>query len=162
LRQAVRLDSTYAGAWFALGHLNRQTGNVASSLDAYERGLRYEPYRLDIMRILSEIYLRTGRTDEALRIAERGLEASRGSHEFYFTLGCIHMVNEEYDKAIGSLASALDEKPRDGRYAYSLAGAYYSRGDMDRAMHYARRAQELGFDAGDLIDMIEAPSGAGR
>jgi tetratricopeptide (TPR) repeat protein len=159
LKRAVRQDSTYARAWFALGHLYRENGDPAASIEMYERGLRHAPYRLDILRILSETYLRAGRTAEAIRMAERGLEAAPGSHELHFTLGCIHMVNQDYDKAIVSLGSALEVRPRDGRYAYSLAGAYYARGDHDGAMKYARMAQKLGYDSGDLIDMIQAASG---
>lgn len=161
-RRAVRLDSTYAGPWFGLGHLHRQAGDLTSSIAAYERGLRYDPYRLEILRILSEQYLRAGQADEALRVAQKGLEASGGAPEFHFAAGCIHMIKEDPDNAVISLGAALEGRPRDGRYAYSLAGAYYSRGDHHLAMRYARRAQELGYDAGDLIDMIEAAPSAPR
>jgi tetratricopeptide (TPR) repeat protein len=115
---------------------------------------------LEILRILSETYLRVGRTGDALAMAERGLEASPGSHEFNFTLGCIHMINGDHDRAIAALRSALEASPGDGRYAYSLAGAYYSKGEYDRAMEYARMAQQLGYDAADLVEMIEAASRA--
>jgi len=160
--RAVRLDSTYARSWFGLGHLHRQAGDLASSIQAYEHGLKYDPYRLEILRILSEQYLRAGRADDALRVAEIGLEASRGAPEFHFAAGCIYMIKEDFDNAVGSLGSALEAKPRDGRYAYSLAGAYYSRGDHDLAMRYAQRAQELGYDSSDLVDMIEAASPSSR
>lgn len=155
-KQAVLIDSTYSKSWFGLGHLYRQTGDLALSLDAYERGLRYAPYRLDILRILSEEYLRAGRTDDALKVAERGLEISRGAHEFQFAVGCIQMVMGDHEDAIKSLGAAVESSPSNGRYAYSLAGAYYSNGDYDRAMQYALRAQELGYDAKDLIETIEA------
>ncbi len=155
-KQAVLLDSTYSKSWFGLGHHYRQAGDLVASLDAYERGLRYDPYRLDILRILSEQYLRTGRADDALRVAERGLELSRGGAEFHFALGCIHMVKEEHNNAVRSFKAAMESIPSNGRYAYSLAGAYYANGDLDQALQYARRAQELGYNAKDLIDMIKA------
>ncbi|MFC1799799.1 tetratricopeptide repeat protein [Candidatus Eisenbacteria bacterium] len=160
--RAVRLDSTYARSWFGLGHLHRQAGDPASSIEAYEQGLKYDPYRLDVLRILSEQYLRIGRTDDALRVAQIGLEASRGAPEFHFAAGCIYMMIEDYDLAVEAFEPAVRSRPRDGRYAYSLAGAYYSRGDYDLAMQYARRAQELGYDASDLVGMIEAATPSRR
>jgi tetratricopeptide (TPR) repeat protein len=161
-RRAVRLDSTYASSWFGLGHIHRLAGDPASSIKAYEQGLKYDPFRLEILRMLSEEYLRAGRPDDALRAAKIGLEASGGSPEFHFAAGCIYMIKEDFDKAVASLKAALDGKPDDGRYAYSLAGAYYSRGEYDRAMQYARRAQHLGYDASDLVNLIEAAAPSQR
>ncbi len=158
LRRAIDIDSTYAMAWIGLGHLHMQTGDLASAIDAYEQGLKHAPYRLDAMRTLADLYMRTGRTDDALRIAETGLEVSGGGHEFHFAAGCIYMLKEDYSRAVEALALAMEGSPQNGRYAYSLAGAYYSAGDYKRAMQFARRAQELGFDSADLVDMIREAS----
>jgi tetratricopeptide (TPR) repeat protein len=161
LRKTVGLDSAYAKAWLALGHFYRDTGDLESSVDAYERGLIHDPQRPDILLILSEQYSTMGRTGDALRVARRGLEVVGGSHEFHFALGRIHMMREEHEEAVRSLRKAVEARPQDGRYAYSLASAYYSVQDYGQALRYARKAAQLGYDTGNLIEMIEeaAPSG---
>jgi len=154
LNRAVELDSTYAKAWVSLGDLYINTGRPELSAEAYERGLKYSARRPDILLKLGEQYLKEGRADEAISAARRGLELSGNNPEFQHVLGLGYLAKGDRDSAIESLRAASEARPSNGKYAYSLASAYYSKGNRAAALEHARRAEQLGYDATELLDAL--------
>jgi Flp pilus assembly protein TadD len=63
-------------------------------------------------------------------------------------------MKRDYESAIASLRRATELRPSNGEYFYLLAVAHYSKNDFGAALELARKAESLGYDAGDLIDKI--------
>ncbi len=70
LRKYVELQPG-ADAWMKLGDLERRTGRPDAARAAWERALRLEPARLDVLLSLSTLHLEHGRPADALPLLER-------------------------------------------------------------------------------------------
>lgn len=64
-RKAAEADATMKEAWNMLGYTSRQLGDYTESLKAYETALKLAPDYPEATEYLAELYLLTGRLDEA-------------------------------------------------------------------------------------------------
>ena len=101
-----------------------------------------------------------GRTPESENALRRTVALDPAYAKAWFALGSISIMREDYEDAVRSFKAAVEARPRDGLYAYSLARAYYSIRDYGQALRYARKAEQLGYDAAELLALIESTAPA--
>ena len=80
-----------------------------------EHALRFEPHSLPIQRELSHTYFVSGKTNEALQTANRGLEAATGEGSDYAALLIVRAeilrAANHFDKAVADANRAIKTEP---------------------------------------------------
>ena len=143
--RALALDSSLAVAHSALAEVHFFYDRDWSAADtAFQRAIAINPNRPDAHRAYARLLLATGRPDEALRHARRGLEldpldpetiAQLGWHDFY--VRNYAEVRESFDRALAADTSRVETRRSLGLLAevmgdYELAESQY-RAALDRA-----------------------------
>lgn len=144
--------------YYALGLLKRQIGFLSEALENFQRAYRHfgpepsDPLQLRLCRALAEVYLLLGRTEEAIRILEQGLEWAKalapsevepGLPDFAAIptpLTFYHWLAEAYtkagrlDQAIATLNQAKSIHPFDRETGTKLADLYFRQGNLKQAL----------------------------
>jgi Flp pilus assembly protein TadD len=71
LERAVGDEPENADAWNLLGYAKRKTGDVAAAEQAYGRALDLDDEHTGALEYLGELYVQTGRTEEARALLVR-------------------------------------------------------------------------------------------
>lgn len=87
---------------------------------------------------------------EALRYGEQREELP----SLYNSRGWAHVSNEEYDRAIQDFTAALRISPRLAQGYYGRGHAWRQKGDLQRALEDARKAQKLRPEDRDYDDFV--------
>ena len=127
-----------------------QTTNPDEQIERARADLEVDPDNPRTMRRLAGLYIQAGRTDEAIRVLERGREVAPEDPYIPLLLGQAHdrraqaqteekERQETYARAGEAYAAAAEVQEGDERkaQAYLLAGqAYEGAGDKGRAIQY--------------------------
>lgn len=144
LRRAVKLDPGFVPGYVNLADLLRSTGRDADGERVLRAGLRQVGDSADLRHALGLLLVRSGRTDEAL--GELRLAASDNAR-FAYTYGIALHSTGDGDEALRTLAQYHASYPSDRDILLALATIARDRGDVDRALTWARKL--LALDASD-------------
>ena len=92
---------------------------------------------------LGNVYLRTGKTVEAISELKRGLQLAPNSDEGYVRLGRAYLERGQKEEAIAAYKKAIDVNPYYSGHHIDLENAYFSLGDTGKALEEAKRVTEL-------------------
>jgi len=92
---------------------------------------------------LGNVYLRTGRTAEAIAELKRGLQLAPKSDEGYRRLGNAYLETGQKEDAVAAYLKAVEINPYYSGYHIDLETAYYSIGDTEKSLVEAKRVTEL-------------------
>ena len=92
---------------------------------------------------LGNVYLRTGKTVEAISELKRGLQLAPNSDEGYVRLGRAYLESGQKEEAIAAYKKAIDVNPYYSGHHIDLENAYFSLGDTGKALEEAKRVTEL-------------------
>jgi eukaryotic-like serine/threonine-protein kinase len=92
---------------------------------------------------LGSVYLRTGKSSEAIAELKRGLQLAPNSDEGYVRLGNAYMENGQKDEAIAAYKKAIEVNPYYWGHHIVLGNAYFSIGDTEQALTEFKRVTEL-------------------
>jgi tetratricopeptide (TPR) repeat protein len=92
---------------------------------------------------LGNVYLRTGKTVEAISELKRGLQLAPNSDEGYVRLGRAYFESGQKQEAIAAYKKAIDVNPYYSGHHIDLENAYFSLGDTEKALEEAKRVTEL-------------------
>ena len=92
---------------------------------------------------LGNVYLRTGKTVEAISELKRGLQLAPNSDEGYVRLGRAYFESGQKEEAIAAYKKAIDVNPYYSGHHIDLENAYFSLGDTGKALEEAKRVTEL-------------------
>lgn len=141
--------------YYALGMLQRQTGQVVEAQETMQRALRaFGPtpshsLQLSLCRALAEGYLLQDRPDEAVQVLQQGLAWSEvlasaaeaaGPAELPTPLSFYHWIAEAYikggrpEQAIAALNQAKSRYPHDRETGTKLADLYFRQGNLRQAL----------------------------
>jgi len=129
-----------------LGQARQRLGALDSAVVAYEEALRLAPAptaaRLHLARALAE---QETQLDRALRLAQRAVQADASSPAALGTLGWVHTVRREYEKAAAAFEQALQADP-------APAWVYERFGDLQHTLGNDARARQYWKQALDRTD----------
>jgi tetratricopeptide (TPR) repeat protein len=112
---------------------------AAGDTEAAERGfqavLRQEPRNIAALSNLGVIYSRTSRSDQAIAVYNRALEASPDDKAILLNLGLVYLRQEDHAKALPlfSRVVALDPQHLQARQLVAVCRAYL--GQLEPAIH---------------------------
>ena len=91
------------------------------AIEAYERALKIDPRSPILLTELAVIYLRQGKIDVALKLAEQSIESSPDYSPSYLLLGQLYASKGQIGPAVDAYKRVIDVEPhRGGRL--SVAG----------------------------------------
>lgn len=124
---------------YYLGHIRKNTGDLAAAAASFERARELRPGDLPSLIWLGRVLLDLARPEEA---AERFAEAAvvhPAQPVVRFELGRAALARRDYARAVEYLAAVLALVPDATVIHYPLAMAYRGVGDLDRAAHHLER-----------------------
>ncbi|MEJ2328192.1 MAG: tetratricopeptide repeat protein [Chromatiaceae bacterium] len=130
-RRALAIDPSNSGAEVALGNVIRDRRQWGDAEPHYLRALQIDPDNVEAHQQYAEYLAASGRLDEALRSARRGVDLDPTSS--IRLLGYVLRVNGYLPQAIATLERAVEIDPSLLRAQFNLAGTYVSSGDFDQA-----------------------------
>ncbi len=132
--QARDSDPNSGRAMRELGFVALYRRRFADSLDFFAEAQMLNPNDADILADHADALLHDGQSDRALELSHAALKLNPLPPDYYYwNLGGIHFVQENYAKAIEVLDRVRD-RPATSRL---LAAAHAKNGDKATAAHYA-------------------------
>ncbi|MGH9682697.1 MAG: protein kinase domain-containing protein [Candidatus Acidiferrales bacterium] len=148
--QGVKIDPQFALAYAGLAdaslamYLENKDGFWAQkALGAAQRAEQLKANLPEIHFSLGSVYLRTGRTTEAIVELKRGLQLAPHSDEGYVRLGNAYEDSGQKSEAISAYQKAIDVNPYYWGNHIVLGDAYFSLGENEKALAEFKRVTEL-------------------
>ena len=104
---------------------------------------------------LAEAYRKVGKLDDAIRVAETGLEIHPGYTGGLVVLGRAHFEKKELDKATEILEKAVSENPESYLGQKFLGKALMDKGEIQKALRALEAANMLSPDDGEVVSLLE-------
>ncbi len=147
---------------YYLGHVYRQTGDVALAIASLERALRLKPDDVAALVWLGDLQLDAGHPELAKPQFAKALSLQASALSARFGLGRTALAEQDYRGAVAHLETVLREDPQASAAHYPLAMAYRALGDTSRAEAHLRlrdNRQILPADPliVDLEGLLESP-----
>ncbi len=148
--QGVKIDPQFALAYAGLAdaslamYVENKDGFWAQkALGAAQRAEQLKGNLPEVHFSLGSVYLRTGRTTEAIVELKRGLQLAPHSDEGYVRLGNAYEDSGQKSEAISAYQKAILVNPYYWGNHIVLGNAYFSLGENDKALGEFMRVTEL-------------------
>lgn len=145
----MELNDKNVYVWIQLACMKHTTGLKEESLKMFEEAKTKFPLSPEIPNYYGEILNAQGKTDEALEqfeVAYR-LQGTTGAVSVGVLplnlIGAIHMVKQDFDKAIEVFKKALAEDPKSEEACVSLGQLYLQKNNLEDAISFFERAALL-------------------
>jgi len=159
-----------------LGIALHQQAALGLALKYYERAVKADPRYADAENNVGTIWYQRKKYHKAIRAYEKAIGMRNDMAVLYSNLGYAYFGERKYEEAISAFRRALTLDPllfehngsrngsilQDrsvddrGRFDYMLAKSFAQAGDLDRCIHYLRKAKDEGYK--DLADIKKDPS----
>jgi tetratricopeptide (TPR) repeat protein len=159
-----------------LGIALHQQEALGLALKYYERAMKADPQYADAENNVGTIWYQRKKYSKAIKAYLKAIELNSDMAVLYSNLGYAYFGDKKYQEAIDSFRHALALDPQlfehggsrngsvlqdrtvgdRGRFYYLLAKSYAQAGDLERCMHYLRKAKDEGYK--DLNDVKKDPA----
>ncbi|MCY4659956.1 MAG: tetratricopeptide repeat protein [Acidobacteria bacterium] len=124
---------------YYLGHIRKNTGDLAAAAASFERARELQPGDLATLVWLGRVLLDLARPLEAAEHFAQAAVVHPNQPVLRFELGRAALAQRDYARAVEYLSAALVRVPDATVIHYPLAMAYRGVGDLDRAAHHLER-----------------------
>jgi tetratricopeptide (TPR) repeat protein len=148
-----------------LGIALHQQEALGLALKYYERAVKVDPRYADAENNVGTIWYQRKKYEKAIKAYQKAITMRTDMAVLYSNLGYAYFGDKKYEEAISSFRRALaldpllfehngsrsgsilqDRSVEDrGRFYYMLAKSYAQAGDLDRCIHYLRKAKDEGY-----------------
>jgi tetratricopeptide (TPR) repeat protein len=148
-----------------LGIALHQQEALGLALKYYERAVKVDPRYADAENNVGTIWYQRKKFEKAIKAYRKALTMRDDMAVLYSNLGYAYFGDKKYEEAILSFRQALvldpmlfehngsrsgsilqDRSVEDrGRFYFMLAKSYAQAGDLDRCIHYLRKAKDEGY-----------------
>jgi tetratricopeptide (TPR) repeat protein len=159
-----------------LGIALHQQAALGLALKYYERAVKADPRYADAENNVGTIWYQRKKYHKAIRAYEKAIGMRNDMAVLYSNLGYAYFGERKYEEAISAFRRALTLDPllfehngsrngsilQDrsvddrGRFDYMLAKSFAQAGDLDRCIHYLRKAKDEGYK--DIADIKKDPA----
>ncbi|MBK7345332.1 MAG: tetratricopeptide repeat protein [Saprospiraceae bacterium] len=141
---ACVINEEFEHAWRDLGEMYLQLGKFEKATDAFKTSLeKSESHDPDLLVKLGEAYEKNGDRDLAVNTFKEVLILDDKHDEALFRLGCIRVLESQFDEAVFHLETAIQLNGDREEYYVALAEAYFQKGMLEQAEFCLNRALEL-------------------
>lgn len=142
-KNAIKLDPKNGEYLINLGATYAKAQQFDKALDAINRGLKLSPGNQNAYLNRSIIYLMRGEYNKQIEDLKAYLKNSPNSPDIWYEMGRAYMNIRQFPKALEAFNKALQYNKK-GEYYHERAKVHASLGQLDRAKHDAKNAQNLG------------------
>jgi len=148
-----------------LGIALHQQEALGLALKYYERAVKVDPRYADAENNVGTIWYQRKKFEKAIKAYRKAIAIRSDMAVLYSNLGYAYFGGKKYEEAISAFRQALildpqlfehngsrsgsilqDRSVEDrGRFYYMLAKSYAQAGDLDRCIHYLRKAKDEGY-----------------
>lgn len=159
-----------------LGIALHQQAALGLALKYYEKAVKADPQYADAQNNVGTIWYQRKKYEKAIKAYERAIKMRADMPVLYSNLGYAFFGNKKYEEAIASFRQALALDPQlfehngsrsgsilqdrsvedRGRFYYLLAKSYAQAGDVEKCIHYLRKAKDEGYK--NMADMKKDPA----
>lgn len=159
-----------------LGIALHQQLALGVALKYYEKAVKVDPRYADAENNVGTIWYQRKKYEKAIKAYQKAITMRSDMAVLYSNLGYAYFGEHKYEEAIASFRHALVLDPQifehngsrsgsilqdrsvgdRGRFYYMLAKSYAEAGDLERCLHYLRKAKDEGFK--DLADLKKDPA----
>lgn len=104
------------------------------AIKLYRQLLRENPKDVSLLKQLGDIYMKSGKDNEALPIFKRIIEIDRRDIKSIIVMGGIYRRLKDYDQSIAVLEQALVIDGNNSEISYNLGFTYKAMGNLDAAI----------------------------
>ncbi len=155
--------------------LHQQTA-LGLALKYYERAVKVDPRYADAENNVGTIWYQRKKYEKAIKAYNKAIAMRSDMAVLYSNLGYAYFGDKKYEEAIAAFRHALILDPQlfehngsrsgsilqdrsvddRGRFYYMLAKSYAQAGDLDRCIHYLRKAKDEGYK--NITDIKKDPA----
>jgi len=148
-----------------LGIALHQQAALGLALKYYERAVKVDPRYADAENNVGTIWYQRKKFEKAIKAYQKAIAIRNDMAVLYSNLGYAYFGNKKYEEAISAFRQALTLDPQlfehngsrsgsilqdrsvedRGRFYYMLAKSFAQAGDLDRCIHYLRKAKDEGY-----------------
>jgi tetratricopeptide (TPR) repeat protein len=144
VRRALEIDDTLAEAHTTSGALMMFYDlDWAAAEQEYERAIELNPNYAITYEVYSYLLSATGKLDEAIKIAQRGLQADPLSIALSNDVGGAYYLARRYDDSIRQYQKSLELDPTDANVHLNLGSVYELKGMHEEAIRELQKAIEI-------------------
>ena len=148
--QSIKQDPSFALAYTGLASSSLQMYRVKKdsfwaekALGAAQRAEQLKENLPEVHFLLGSVYLRTGKTTEAIAELKRGLQLAPNSDDGQVRLGRAYLDSGQVPEAINAYKRAIEINPYYWGSHMELGDAYLNAGDNEKALAEFQRVTEL-------------------
>jgi predicted Zn-dependent protease len=155
--------------------LHQQTA-LGLALKYYERAVKVDPRYADAENNVGTIWYQRKKYEKAIKAYNKAIAMRSDMAVLYSNLGYAYFGDKKYEEAIAAFHHALVLDPQlfehngsrsgsilqdrsvddRGHFYYMLAKSYAQAGDLDRCIHYLRKAKDEGYK--NITDIKKDPA----
>jgi tetratricopeptide (TPR) repeat protein len=155
--------------------LHQQTA-LGLALKYYERAVKVDPRYADAENNVGTIWYQRKKYEKAIKAYNKAIAMRSDMAVLYSNLGYAYFGDKKYEEAIAAFHHALILDPQlfehngsrsgsilqdrsvddRGRFYYMLAKSFAQAGDLDRCIHYLRKAKDEGYK--NITDIKKDPA----
>jgi len=159
-----------------LGIALHQQEALGLALKYYEKAVKADPQYADAENNVGTIWYQRKKYDKAIKAYRKAITMRGDMAVLYSNLGYAYFGDKKYEEAIASFRQALTLDPQlfehngsrsgsilqdrsvedRGKFYYLLAKSYAQAGDLEKCMHYLRKAKDEGYK--NLSDLKKDPA----
>jgi len=148
-----------------LGIALHQQAALGLALKYYERAVKVDPRYADAENNVGTIWYQRKKYEKAVKAYQKAIAIRSDMAVLYSNLGYAYFGDKKYEEAIFAFRRALTLDPQlfehngsrsgsilqdrsvedRGRFYYMLAKSFAQAGDLDRCIHYLRKAKDEGY-----------------
>ena len=146
LNRAVLIDPCNQSAFYLLGKVAKEQGDLHGAIENFCEALDIQPDFEIVFNELAQAYLDAGEEKNAERTLLAGIACFPQSAQLHAELGNLYAKQQEPDKAIASFRQSLSIDPGRVETHNNLGIALHEHGHFEAAVWHHRRAVELNPD----------------
>jgi eukaryotic-like serine/threonine-protein kinase len=141
IEQALVLEPRNGDAFYAAGRIYESQGEQKKAEAAYRKAVEIQPHRMYLDE-LGSLYLRMGRTEEAIRIFRRSIEIAPDGFIGYRNLGTAYYMQGDLAETASNLQKALQIRADATLYA-NLGTVQFAQGFYRQSAEAFEKALDM-------------------
>lgn len=136
----LQLGNKTVQVYYYDGLAQEQLGNAAVATYDLEQASNLDPTNLGVLAQLADIYIKTGRYNDAERVAKRAVTFNKTDPGALMTLGAVYAAEQHFDDARAQFEAAYALNPRDTAPLFQIATTYAQQDNVPMAVQTVGRA----------------------
>lgn len=148
----IKAGNKSAQVYYLDGNAMQQLGRIDIATQDFEQAATIDPTNLGVLASLTDLYLRTNRTNDAERVAKRAVTFNKTEPQAIANLGIVYATEGHYDDARVQFEQAAAMDPKDSGPIVQIANTYNAQNNIPMALTTIDRA--LAIDPGNVQSLV--------